>query len=261
MKRSSGWNTSRPHTQQAPREPTAVPSWFHAFQPCDWSAIGILCVITLIFFGDLIFAPGEAVLSHKGTDLYHEFVYSRTFGFGELRQGNLPLWNPYRFAGMPFVGGFQSAPLYPLNWLYLVLLQVAINVGIALDVWLGGFLCTSGGSSAGLHALGAACLSAVQVLTGWMQGRRVAVFWQVHSHQFVLWDDPVNVSENPYLHPVTFDHILAFWQAPYSQLYIPLTYTVWSVMAAVSRWVSAHPLGQGPLDPQLFHSLNLVLHV
>ncbi|MBM3225844.1 MAG: hypothetical protein FJZ47_18885 [Candidatus Tectomicrobia bacterium] len=87
----------------------------------------------------------------------------------------------------------------------------------------------------------------------------LAVFWQVLSHQFVLWDDPVNVTENPALHPVTFEHILAFWRAPYLELYIPLTYTVWSALAVVSRWDGSHV--QTPLDPRLFHGLNLGLHM
>jgi len=25
----------------------------------------------------------------------------------------------------------------------------------------------------------------------------LVVFWQVHSHEFVLWDDPENLLENP----------------------------------------------------------------
>ena len=89
----------------------------------------------------------------------------------------------------------------------------------------------------------------------------LAVFWRIHSHEFVLWDDPVNVSENPYLQSVTWNNTLAFWRAPYGQLYIPLTYTLWALTAAVSRWGTAHLPGTVPLDPALFHSLNLLLHL
>jgi tetratricopeptide (TPR) repeat protein len=87
----------------------------------------------------------------------------------------------------------------------------------------------------------------------------LVVFWQVHSHEFVLWDDPENVSENPYLQALTLDHLLAFWRAPYQGLYIPLTYTLWSLTAAVSRGTMAH--AAVPLNPQLFHSLNLLIHL
>ena len=54
--------------------------------------------------------------------------------------GRLALWNPHIFSGTPFFGGFQSALLYPPNWLYLCLpLAGAINVGIAIHVFLAGF--------------------------------------------------------------------------------------------------------------------------
>src|SRR5262245_14133289 len=83
----------------------------------------------------------------------------------------------------------------------------------------------------------------------------VVVFGLVLGHDFVLWDDPVNVTENPYLHSVTLEHLLAFWRAPYAQLYIPFTYTLWALTAAVSRWLTTR------LDPQVFHSLNLLMHL
>src|SRR6266581_1191462 len=83
------------------------------------------------------------------------------------------------------------------------------------------------------------------------------VFWQVHSYEFVLWDDGLHVFENPYFQSLTFDNILAFWRKPYEELYIPLTYTLWALTAAGSRWVTASPTGGAPLAPQFFHTLNL----
>ena len=75
----------------------------------------------------------------------------------------------------------------------------------------------------------------------------IAVFWQVHNHEFVVWDDNVHVFENPYLNPVTFDHILTLWRAPYAHLYIPLTYTLWAMTAVVSRWITPNPTGPTPI--------------
>src|SRR5437016_13162310 len=46
------------------------------------------------------------------------------------------------------------------------------------------------------------------------------VFWQVHSYEFVLWDDGQDVFENPYCQSLTFNNILAFWREPYAELYI-----------------------------------------
>src|SRR5215471_10622454 len=89
----------------------------------------------------------------------------------------------------------------------------------------------------------------------------LTVFWQVQGHAFVLWDDGLHVYENPYLQALTFDNILALWRAPYAELYIPLTWTLWALTAAVSRRVTASPTAGPALDPQFFHTLNLLGHL
>src|SRR6516165_10092773 len=89
----------------------------------------------------------------------------------------------------------------------------------------------------------------------------LAVFWQVQGHAFVLWDDGLHVYDNPYLQALTLDNIKAFWRAPYAELYMPLTYTLWALTAAVTRGVSASPTGGAPFAPQFFHTLNLLVHL
>jgi cytochrome c-type biogenesis protein CcmH/NrfG len=89
----------------------------------------------------------------------------------------------------------------------------------------------------------------------------LAVFGQVSRFAFVWWDDGLHIFENPYLQSLTFDHVLAFWRTPYAELYVPLTYTLWALTAAVARGTSAHPAVAGPLAPAWFHGLNLLGHV
>src|SRR3990167_4504337 len=62
----------------------------------------------------------------------------------------------------------------------------------------------------------------------------VAVFLQVRDHGFV-WDDRVNVKENPHLNPATPASVLQFWEKPYESLYVPLTYSVWASIAPFAR--------------------------
>jgi hypothetical protein len=113
-----------------------------------------LLVLTLATFFDVLFLPGDAVLSSARTDLASQFVHWRGFGFGEMAMGNLPLWNPHIYSGAPFLAGFQSALLYPLNVLYLVLpLAKAINWGIALHAFLGGLFFYLWALKRGLHPL------------------------------------------------------------------------------------------------------------
>ena len=117
----------------------------------------ILFVLTLLMFVDVLFSPRAVLLSQEGADLTGQYLYWYEFGFGHLAQGNLALWNPHIFSGVPFFGGFQSALLYPPNWLYLVLpIAKAINVIIALHVFLIGFFVYLWTYHRGLHP--AACL-------------------------------------------------------------------------------------------------------
>ena len=37
-----------------------------------------------------------------------------------IRSGQLPLWNPYMFCGLPLHGAAQAGLLFPLNWFYVV---------------------------------------------------------------------------------------------------------------------------------------------
>lgn len=99
-----------------------------------------MAILVFSVFREALIRPQGRVVGAPDTDLILHFVASRAFGFGELANGNLPLWNPRMFSGYPYFGGFQPALLYPPNWLYLLLpLDVAINWGIALHVFLGGW--------------------------------------------------------------------------------------------------------------------------
>lgn len=124
----------RSHTnaQSAKRFAPGHRTWF-------FIACGVYLLATGIVLGPTLFSSQSLVLSRWGDDMIAQFLAWRDFGFSELRAGHLALWNPYLFSGAPFLGGFQSALLYPPNWLYLILpLPVAINVGIALHVVLAG---------------------------------------------------------------------------------------------------------------------------
>lgn len=85
------------------------------------------------------------------------------------------------------------------------------------------------------------------------------VLAQVVSHDWVDFDDPGHVTENPLLTPVTVEHLAAFWRAPYFHLYIPASYTLLAAEAAASRWL-AGDAADTPLRPWLFHATSLALH-
>lgn len=86
----------------------------------------------------------------------------------------------------------------------------------------------------------------------------LTVFWPVVHFQFVDYDDGINVSKNPLLNPPSLSNILQFWKEPYQHLYIPFTYTIWSITAWISQ--SAHPAAD-KLNPSVFHTANLIFHI
>lgn len=71
---------------------------------------------------------------------------------------------------------------------------------------------------------------------------------------FPFWDDDIHVHANPHLAALSWSEIAVFWSGPYQQLYIPLTYSVWAVLAAVSRATV------GELNAAWFHGANLAIH-
>lgn len=107
----------------------------------DWIiAPSIYLILTLLVFNSALIDPTIIVASDFGGDLPAQFLPWRKFGFDELRHGNLALWNPHIYGGAPYFGGFQSALLYPPNWLHLILpVGLAINWINALHVFAAGY--------------------------------------------------------------------------------------------------------------------------
>src|SRR5207248_1494328 len=105
-----------------------------------FASLGYFLAVVLFLFGRVLLRRTDQVLGMPGLDTATMIVPFRQFGFGEIAKGNLPLWNPHIFSGTPFLGNFQSALLYPPNWLHLVLpMATALNWGIALHVAMSGW--------------------------------------------------------------------------------------------------------------------------
>ncbi len=64
----------------------------------------------------------------------------RLFGAEYFRNhGSIPLWNPYLFGGLPFVGAMHGDIFYPTAWLrWIVPTDVGMNVGFAFHIVLAG---------------------------------------------------------------------------------------------------------------------------
>ena len=86
-----------------------------------------------------------------------------------------------------------------------------------------------------------------------------AAFSEARSFDFVAWDDDVNLYQNERFIRGTPD-IAYFWRTPFFGMYIPVTYTVWGLLAAVAKQAPAAP-GMPALNPSIFHLANLGLHL
>ena len=88
----------------------------------------------------------------------------------------------------------------------------------------------------------------------------LVTFARVCGADFTTWDDNLNVSRNVYLNPPTIAGLAHFWVSPHMALYVPITYTVWSMLAAVARVDTPDPTGIW-LNPFDFHAANLSVHL
>ncbi|MEW6429273.1 MAG: tetratricopeptide repeat protein [Thermodesulfobacteriota bacterium] len=87
----------------------------------------------------------------------------------------------------------------------------------------------------------------------------VLVFFRVCGHDFLIYDDAVNVYYNPFVVNFSPGNLLYFWLGTYKNLFIPLTYNLWSVQAKISQILS--PAHGTLLDPRIFHTTNLLFHL
>ncbi len=75
------------------------------------------------------------------TDLIIENAVWKQFFVESVRAGEIPLWNPYLFAGAPFLATGQHSMLYPASWLFFVMPATAAYGWYTVSqLWLAGVL-------------------------------------------------------------------------------------------------------------------------
>ncbi len=79
------------------------------------------------------------------------------------------------------------------------------------------------------------------------------VFSPVLLADFIRLDDHSHLFNNPRLQPASFAGLVELWSKPYFNLYIPITYSAWWLLAMVG--------GLTRQSAWLFHALNLTIHL
>ncbi|HQE93442.1 MAG TPA: oligosaccharide flippase family protein [Anaerolineae bacterium] len=145
----------------------------------DFAAVGALLVLPLLIFAPVVvgqktllpadalytFAPYSAAAASLGitdvqnglvTDLILQNYPWKRFLTTALQTRQLPLWDPYLFAGHPFLANGQHSALYPLTWIFFVLpLSRAFGVFMTLQVGLAGIAMYIFGRTLKMNRLGA----------------------------------------------------------------------------------------------------------
>lgn len=77
--------------------------------------------------------------NHLLSDLVLQNYQWKSFSRQSLSQGEIPLWNPYQFSGIPFLAAGQQQVVYPLSLIYYLLpLASAYGWFTVVNLWLAG---------------------------------------------------------------------------------------------------------------------------
>lgn len=129
----------------------------------DWAIFGLLFLLPLILFwpqtiGGRTLLPTENLYQYEPFYTYREVVKApeiphnhllddlvlqnfqwKSFIRQQLAQGEIPLWNPHQFSGIPFMAAGQQSTLYPLSLIYYVMpLTAAYGWFTVVNLWLAG---------------------------------------------------------------------------------------------------------------------------
>jgi hypothetical protein len=120
----------------APAAPTAT-SW-------EPRAPGLWAVVATGVFVAILCAPmatGQLLVGPHSDQFIAGYGFRQFWTEYVRAYGAIPLWNPYIFGGLPYVGAMHGDLLYPFTWVrLLVATDTAMNLAFFVHLWLAGAL-------------------------------------------------------------------------------------------------------------------------
>ena len=103
------------------------------FTPCRFGVL--LAVLVFASFPQVILGLQTFVFRDYGFFAYPLAHFQRDCFW----RGEIPMWNPYNFCGIPFLAQWNTMPLYPPSLIYLTLpLQWSLGFFCLLHLWFAG---------------------------------------------------------------------------------------------------------------------------
>lgn len=85
------------------------------------------------------------------------------------------------------------------------------------------------------------------------------VYWPVINFRFLTYDDGINIYNNWWVTECSLTNSPYFCQQSFDNLYSPITYNVWNLLAGLSQLLSPGAIAT-PLAG-LYHAANLLIHL
>ncbi|HVF72368.1 MAG TPA: YfhO family protein [Chthoniobacterales bacterium] len=129
----------------------------------DFNAALLIAFAPLVYF--LPATIGRIVLADADATVFG--MPLRILTAEMIREGHLPLWNPYIFCGMPLFASAQAGTLFPLNWGFLIAPpNLAMNITVLLSYAAAGVGAFLYARRSGSNLLGASVTAVVWQFCG-----------------------------------------------------------------------------------------------
>src|SRR6188768_2541515 len=143
----------------------------------DWAIVATLGVVAVVYWALRLVAPATKQLHYLQNADFFLQIYPMAYRAADwIRSGSLPLWNPYQFAGHPFLATGSHGVLYPLNaWHLLLPTAAAIEAVTVTHVFAAGAFTYAYARALHLDFAPAATAAVTYMLSGFI-ARQVLFF-------------------------------------------------------------------------------------
>ena len=192
------WNPGAPATFSPDMsDPSAPTPWARSR---NWSWPAVLALLPLAVFSQAALLRGVFYVH----DVQFYFYPYHALAASLLGRGELPLWNPFAFCGLPLLGDGQTALFYPPNSLFLLLPGgAALNYDVLAQFCIAGVAMYAFSRSVALRRLPALLGAVAYMFCGFLTARvvhlsilsgaaLVPLAFLCVERMFRAWEDPAS---------------------------------------------------------------------